>query len=129
MMSQKDQREKIERLFRKLERQGKTLFPGLGLPLRAPTAPGIYVIRDARERVLHVGRTPRGVGGLRQRLRNHLYGQSSFARKYLKGKGGKLRNACTFQCLEVPDARERALLEHLAIGVLCPLHLGTASES
>ena len=74
--------------------------------------------------VLHVGRTLRGEGGLRQRLNNHLHGRSSFTKKFYKGRGRNLRSGHTYQFLVVEDARRRALLEAYAIGRLCPKHLG-----
>lgn len=73
---------------------------------------------------MHVGRSVRGREGLAQRLGNHLRGQSSFAKSYLKGNGRLLREGYTYQYLVVADNRARALLEHLAVGELCPEHLG-----
>jgi hypothetical protein len=74
---------------------------------------------------LHVGRTPRGKGGLRQRLKNHLHGSSTFTVKYMQGKGATLREGgYTYQYLELEDSRKRALLEAYAIGTLCPEYLG-----
>lgn len=36
-----------------------------------------------------------------------------------------MRNGCYFKYLEVEDGRKRALLESLAVGELCPAHIGT----
>jgi hypothetical protein len=84
----------------------------------------VYIIRK-EETVLHVGRTLRGRDGIHQRLKNHLHGSSSFTNEYLKGNGAILReDACTYQYLELEDPRKRALLEALAVGTLCPKHIG-----
>jgi hypothetical protein len=66
----------------------------------------------------------RGHNGLRQRLQNHLQGQSSFVRAHFRGNGGRLRGKCTFQVLVVPRDRPRALLEYAATVWHCPKHLG-----
>jgi hypothetical protein len=44
------------------------------------------------------------------------------------GEGKKLRKGFTFQYLEVPNDRERALLEHRATAWHCPAHLGVGSR-
>jgi len=98
-------------------------FPQERQQLKAPSEPAVYIIRKG-EIVLHVGRTLRGKYGLYQRLKNHLYGASSFTDKYLKGNGATLRKGHTYQFLVVEDARLRALLEAYAIGTLCPKHIG-----
>lgn len=92
-----------------------------------PGTHGVYVIYARDLRVLHVGRTVRGHYGLHRRLKNHLYGKSSFAIQYLKGRGSRLRRDYTFSYIEVADSRLRALLESLAIGILCPRHLGVGN--
>lgn len=89
----------------------------------------MYVIRDPGRQVVHVGRTPRAKGGLHQRLYDHLAGRSSFVADYLKGKEWKLRGGFTFQYLEVPDHRQRVLLEYHATVVHCPKHLGDGSKT
>ena len=91
---------------------------------RVPIKQGVYIIYSPTDKVLHVGRTLRGRRGLQQRLRNHLRGQSSFARNYLDGYGIKLCNGYKFRFMVIENARERALLEALATGKLCPEHLG-----
>jgi hypothetical protein len=53
-----------------------------------------------------------------------LLGQSSFADKYLKGRGSALRKGYKFKYLIVEEPRERALVEAFGIGKLCPAHLG-----
>lgn len=102
-------------------------FPAAGERLDAPDRHGVYVIYDPKGRVAHVGRTVRGKRGLRQRLNNHLHGASSFTEKALNGKGSVLRNGYKYRCIEIEDSRARALLEALAIGLLCPEHLGDGS--
>jgi hypothetical protein len=103
-------------------------FPKHRQRLDAPDVHGVYVIRDPMRRVTHVGRTYRGQAGLFQRLRNHLSAQSSFVLVYLKGDATKLRDGFTFQYLEVPNDRERALLEHFATAWHCPAHLGVGAR-
>lgn len=116
--------QEIEELFKKLCAQPKRLFPQKRHPLDVPSEHGVYIIRK-EDAVLHIGRTLRGKDGLHQRLENHLHESSSFAVKYLKGKGATLRDGRhTYQFLELEDSRKRALLEAYAIGTLCPEHLG-----
>jgi hypothetical protein len=103
-------------------------FPKLGARLEVPSTHGVYVIREPRGRIAHVGRTVRGRAGLLQRLRNHLRGQSSFAIVQFRGKGEMLRRGYTFQFLEVPDGRARALLEFAATAWHCPHHLGIGAR-
>lgn len=112
------------KLLTKLNGQPRHGFPRVRERLEVPNTHGVYVIRDRAGRVWHVGRTVRGKDGLRQRLRNHLQGQSSFIRAALRGDGSKLRKGFTFQYIEVPDDRTRALLECLAVGTNCPRHIG-----
>ncbi len=116
--------EMVEALFRGLINSEFVDFPTLGTSINAPTDQGVYIIYDKRGKVLHVGRTPRGARGLKQRLANHLHGKSSFTEHYLENDGSRLRDGCGFRCLVVPDVRHRALLEAYATGRLCPAHLG-----
>lgn len=100
-------------------------FPRKGEKLSSvPDKHGVYIIFDRIGRVLHVGRTYRGKAGLRQRLTNHLNGQSSFVRMFLKKNKQKLQKGYTFKYLQVGHARRRALLEHYSTGMLSPAHLG-----
>lgn len=100
-------------------------FPDAGPPNEAPVERGVYVIQNPEGRAVHVGNTPRGKKGLRQRLNNHLRGASSFSRAYCGGDRALLRGGYSYKYITVPDPRQRALLEALAIGTLCPEHLGT----
>ncbi len=120
-MSEPDE---IIKLFAQLCEQPTHSFPDPGGSVDAPSEQGTYIIRDPQGQVAHVGRTQRGQYGLAQRLHNHLHAKSSFVWQYLKGDGKQLRVGYTFQYLEVPDPRKRALLEAFAVGSLCPLHLG-----
>jgi len=113
----------VQKLFKKLCAQSQCTFPQHRQLLNAPKEPGVYVIRKGRV-VLHVGRTPRGKGGLHQRLKNHLHGSSSFTREYLNGMGANLRTGHTYQYLLVRNPRQRALLEAYAVATLCPKHIG-----
>ncbi len=119
-----EESKKINILFEQLLEQPKYVFPQQGQKINASIDPGVYVIRR-EEDILHVGRTLKGKNGLRQRLKNHLYGNSSFVRNYLSGNGDILRSdGYTYQYLILKDARERALLEALATGKLCPKYIG-----
>ena len=122
------ERKRIEKLFQRLDKQPLCRFPERGYGLTAPRTHGVYVIRDHSNNVLHVGRTLRGRNGLFQRLCNHLLGQSSFVGVHLKGDGRCLRTGYTFQYIEVPDNRERALLESFATAWHCPAHLGVGAN-
>ncbi len=124
MAHQSTERVLVESLFDRLNLAPLSPFPERGQKLEAPQTHGVYLIRDRKETVVHVGRTVRGRNGLAQRLGNHLRGQSSFSREFLKGEPEKLRRGYTFQFIEVPDDRERALLEHFATAWHCPVHLG-----
>jgi hypothetical protein len=117
------ERQKVKELFKALCKQPMLQFPQDHKKLQATLEPGVYVIRKGVI-VLHVGRTLCGKGGLRQRLKDHLYRASSFTNEYLKGNGAALRKGHTHQSLVVKDARLRALLEAYAIGTLCPKHIG-----
>lgn len=113
----------IEGLLKKLSKSPNFPFPPAGT-LNAPTERGVYIIRDPEGCVLHVGQTPRGKNGLQQRLRNHICGKSSFVRGHFDGEGSRLRSGCSYQYIKEEDPRKRALLESLAVGRLCPVHLG-----
>lgn len=99
-------------------------FPAVRGQINAPNEHGVYVIRDIRGNVLHVGRTISGQRGLWRRLRDHLRGRSSFSLLYALPRHIRLRETCCFQYVRVPNPRERALLEALAVGELCPKHVG-----
>ena len=110
----------IAELLKELCEQKKRPFPQRRQPLTGPESHGVYIIRR-NDTVLHVGKTSRAQGGLQQRLRDHLYGNSSFVRDDLNGQGATLRETgYTYQFLVEQDARTRALLEALATGTLCP---------
>ena len=85
---------------------------------------GFYLILNPRVSVVHVGRTLLGKRGLYQLLRNHLNAASSFANIYLEGDGSVLRKGYQYKYLVLENHRKRALVEALAIGVLCPKHIG-----
>lgn len=122
----KSEKIKVHKLLQKLYAARSYNFPSRGYTesVGAPTRQGVYVIYDSRGIVVHIGRTQRAQRGLRQRLDNHLLGQSSFVEKYLKGRRASLRAGYKFRYLAVDDPRARALLEALAIGTLCPRHIG-----
>ncbi len=116
--------ETIASLFRRLLRAPKHAFPKSNEKLEAPEQLGVYIIYDRKDRVLHVGSTPRAKKGIAQRLRDHLCNRSSFTTNFLSGDGERLRHGCKFRYLEVEVGRNRALLEALTIGRLCPAHIG-----
>ena len=120
-MTGKDQ---IEALCQRLEKQPRVAFPETRAKLLAPKTHGVYVIRNKKGRVVHVGRIVRGKWGLHQRLNNHLEANSSFVIVHLSSGGKALREGYTFQYLEVPNERKRALLEHFATAWHCPADLG-----
>lgn len=109
-------------------------FPAPHGRLEATDQRGVYVIYSPCGKVLHVGGTPRGQRGIRQRLSNHLHGQSSFTgeSKYLWRHGGStlkarytyVRERCSYRYLAIDSERLRVLLEAYAIGRLCPDHIG-----
>ena len=119
---------RIKKLFAKLNKQPRIGFPKSRQRLQAPDTHGVYVIRNRRNRVMHVGRTQYGKSGLHQRLKNHVCGQSSFVQACLRGDATKLRNGYTYQLLSVPKARDRVLLEYLATVILNPKHLGVGKN-
>ena len=71
----------IRTLFKELTHSRSQIFPEPRGRLKAPNKQGVYVIYNPHGRVLHVGQTPSGVGGIRQRLGNHLHNASSFTKK------------------------------------------------
>lgn len=90
---------------------------------------GVYIIRTPRGVIDHVGSTYRGKQGLKQRLTDHLQGRSSYVIKEHDGIGRQLRSGYTYACLAIRHERTRSLVEHLAIGTLCPRHLGTHQKA
>jgi hypothetical protein len=115
---------KISRLYGKLLDSEKVLFPATGYKFSAPSQKGVYIIYNYNDKVVHVGCTPRARYGIRQRLCNHLQGKSSFVGQFLRGNGTLLRLGYGFRCLVVEEPCDRKYLEGLAIGKLCPKHIG-----
>jgi hypothetical protein len=120
---------KIRALYRRLIQAMRTTFPKVGEKLTVRDKHGVYVLYGPRGTALHVGRTVRGKRGLYQRLNNHLHGSSSFTQQHLDGKGAKLRGTHSYAFVEISHARTRALVEALAIGTLCPKHLGLGENA
>lgn len=119
-----EEKKLIMALFEQLKKAELNYFPEKG-KVDITCNKGVYIIFSPDGKVMHVGNTPRGKNGLRQRLNNHIYKKSSFSKKFLGPKGLSVRDEFSFRVLEVPCARHRMLLEALAIGELCPEHLGT----
>lgn len=114
---------RIRRLLDRLLAEEPVAFEPGGLPPGVPDRPAVYVIRTPDGRVAHVGRSVR----LRRRLSQHFFrrGNSSFAVNYLIPNDRALSEGFTLQFLAIDEARERALVEALGVGTLCPLNLGT----
>ncbi len=74
----------IRSLFKQLKNAPLRKFPILRGELDASNKKGVYIIYNPRGRILHVGSTPRAKGGIAQRLRNHMQGQSSFTQKHFE---------------------------------------------
>ena len=122
----KNELAETEKLFKKLIKSREEVFPKLYDKLHAPLMRGVYLIIDPKNKIVHVGNTPRGKNGIFQRLKNHLSGLSSFVYKYepLKKDGSKLRGKYKFKYLVEKNPRKRVLLEAYAVGHLSPKHLG-----
>lgn len=114
---------KINILFEELIASEKHLFPVKGKVNRT-TKHGVYVIYSPLNKVLHVGRTTYGKNGLNGRLTDHITKAGVFYRKYLKPNNIEMRGAYFFNYIEISDPRQRALLEALTAGKLCPKHIG-----
>jgi hypothetical protein len=119
-----DESKEIQQTFSKLECAPLMKFPDPRGRLEAPNERGVYIIYSPQDEVLHVGSTPTGKGGLAQRLRDHLNGKSSFTRAQFEGNGSVLREGYRYRYLVVSNGRQRALVEALGIGSLCPEHIG-----
>ena len=115
----------VQDLLQELLSQPLTPFPKRGERLQCSCERGVYIVYRDDGAVLHVGNTPRGKDGLFGRLDDHLHGRSSFTRALFNRKGHLLREGHSYRCLPVEMPRMRVLLQALAIGVLCPEHLGT----
>lgn len=77
----------------------------------APTGPGVYILKDDRERVLYVGKAV----NLRRRLRAHFSGRRWRATK------AELARACSAEWIEVGSELEALLREAMLIGELAPI--------
>jgi hypothetical protein len=115
--------DKIKLLFEKLIASEKHLFPVKG-KVNCTTKHGVYVIYSPLNEVLHVGRTTYGKNGLNGRLTNHITKAGVFYREYLKPNNIEMRGVYFFNYIEISDPRQRALLEALTAGKLCPVHIG-----
>lgn len=120
----------VENLLKKLIKSRLHEFPKKGYTevVGVPQEQGVYIIYNNQGAVAHVGRTQRGKKGLRQRLGNHLKGQSSFVKNFFDGKSSQLHGRYKFKYLVIKNSRERALVEALAIGKLCPKYLGLGNK-
>jgi hypothetical protein len=116
--------QEIRELFDKLVGETERTFPALGQKLDAPELPGVYVIYSPEGIVDHVGESTSIAG----RLRGHMGNASSYVNQYLKHMGSQLRGAYKFRCLPIDNSRQRMLLQALAIGLLCPQHIGDRAK-
>lgn len=119
--------ERIKKLFDILIASEHHLFPENG-KVNISDKHGVYIIYCPKNEILHVGTTKTAKGGLNQRLLNHVRNQSSFSVGYMQPNAINLRKGYKFKFLVVEDARQRALLEALAAGLLCPNHFGTGEK-
>jgi hypothetical protein len=119
--------EKIHKLFEKLVLSKDHIFPPIG-KVNVSTNHGVYIIYSPKMKILHVGKTTTAIGGLNQRLLNHVRNQSSFSKNYLIPNSLNLRHGHKFKFIEVENARTRSLLEALTAGILCPEHIGTGQK-
>ena len=128
----KDEPEIIDSLFKELINSESKKFPARGGCNDAPDRRGVYMIYSPQGKVLYVGSTPSAKGGIAQRLGNHMTRNprnSTFSKHYLVPKRLDLREGYAFRCLIVDDPRQRALLEHYAIGCLCPEYISHGKEA
>lgn len=119
--------EEIMKLYNELIHSEKFNFPVKGL-INVSDKQGVYIIFSPCGDVLHVGTTKRGKAGLNQRLYDHTGRHSSFRNHYLYPNNLSLRNGFKFSYIEIENGRQRALLEALTAGLLCPAHLGTGEK-
>ncbi len=120
--------EKIQQLYKQLINQPVNYFPASRTRWQLTNEHGVYIIYSPKHIVLHVGKTSRGKNGLKQRMYNHLHNASSFSGEYLSKRNLDLRKGFYFRFLVVKETRERAYLENLASGMLCPEHIGTSER-
>ena len=116
---------RIKALYGKLHNIKREVFPKeRRQPLNAPEEAGVYVIYDPKGKVDHVGEST----SIARRLRDHMGARSSYVIKSLNNDGSQLRSKrYKFRCLPVSTPRQRMLLQALAIGLLCPRHIGDRS--
>jgi hypothetical protein len=119
--------QEIMNLHKKLIASKKFLFPEKG-KVNVSSKHGVYIIYNTKSEVVHVGRTQSGIGGLNQRLYNHISKAGVFYSKYLKPRGIEMRGKYFFRYIEVSSPRTRGLLEVLTAGLLCPAHFGTGEK-
>jgi hypothetical protein len=119
----------IEELLAKLMREPCHPFPARRAKLEASNRKGVYIIYSPQDKVLHVSSTPRAKGGIEQRLRDHLHGNSSFTDSYFGGDGSKLSEGYKYRYIVIDNGRQRALVEVLGIGQLCPAHIGNGLDA
>ena len=115
--------EELMKLLKELYNKDPQEFPKKGPLEGVSTEHGVYIIKNLKKEIMHVGRTLRVKNGLMGRLSGHLYGNSSFTQNH-KGEPRNVRDGYFFQYIEVEEDNIRALLESLAIGWLSPKHLG-----
>ena len=124
------ERREVAALATQIARAKTSPFPDPGTAdfTEVDDKPGVYLIRTSRGLVCHAGRTLRQ-RSLRKRLRDHIYGKSSFVSEYLDGDGSRLRVGYRFATLAIKNERTRTLVEHLLVGQLCPEHVGTHANT
>ncbi|HNR19083.1 MAG TPA: GIY-YIG nuclease family protein [Bacteroidia bacterium] len=123
-------KKKVLQLNKKLIAQDLFPFTCKGERINVSEKHGVYIIYDKNEKVLHVGRTVRGEGGLNKRLNNHRCGKSSFMRNFFKDKEKRLwSGGYQFRYIKVADDKMRTYVEALTTGLECPEYIGTSSTN
>ncbi|WP_191861069.1 GIY-YIG nuclease family protein [Hanstruepera ponticola] len=116
--------QKMMKLYNELVKSVIYEFPDKG-KVNISKKQGVYIVYDNKSQPLHVGKTNGAKNGLNDRLQNHVWNQSSFSKLYMQKNKIVLRDWGKFQFIVLEDDRERALLEALTAGLLCPAHIGT----
>mgnify|MGYP003706759399 CR=1 FL=1 len=117
-------RKRIAEKYQELINSVPHTFPREG-KVHVSKLKGVYIIYAPSGDVLHVGRNTKAKGGIDQRLNNHINGRSSFMKKVYNRDGSMLRGTHKFRFLALDESyRDRAWLEALTAGLLCPEHIG-----
>ena len=117
--------DEIMKLHKELLNSEKHPFTPKGTAVKVSDKHGVYIIYSPNDEVLHVGISI----NLNKRLNEHRNIKSSFSRNYLKPKSIDLSKSYMFKYIEVENSKERAFLEALSIGLLCPKYIGIGEKA